>query len=108
MITGKNYIGNQLSAKGTTTHKTVNPKLNTENPTPFFQATLEEVNEAVKLADSAFKVYRNISGKQRAAFLNAIADEILALDSELTDMYCQNLDYQKEEHKEKEEEPLVN
>jgi NADP-dependent aldehyde dehydrogenase len=87
MITGKNYIGNQLSAKGTTTHKTVNPKLNIENPTPFFQATLEEVDEAVKLADSAFKVYRNIPGKQRAAFLNAIADEILALDSELTDMY---------------------
>ncbi|WP_064965648.1 aldehyde dehydrogenase (NADP(+)) [Tenacibaculum ovolyticum] len=87
MITGKNYIGNQLKAEGTTTHKTVNPKLNTQNSTPFFQATLNEVNEAVELADSAFKVYRNISGKQRAAFLNAIADEILALDTELTDMY---------------------
>ncbi|WP_299891225.1 aldehyde dehydrogenase (NADP(+)) [uncultured Lacinutrix sp.] len=87
MITGKNYIGNQLSAKGATTHKTVNPKLNKENPTAFFQATSEEVNDAVELADQAFKVYRNISGKQRADFLNAIADEILALDNELTDMY---------------------
>lgn len=87
MITGKNYIGNQLKAEGTTTHKTVNPKLNTQNSTPFFQATLNEVNEAVELADSAFKVYRNIPGKQRAAFLNTIADEILALDTELTDMY---------------------
>ncbi|CAL2076803.1 Alpha-ketoglutaric semialdehyde dehydrogenase [Tenacibaculum dicentrarchi] len=87
MITGKNYIGNQLKASGTTTHKTVNPKLNIQNPTDFYQATLEEVNEAVELADKAFKVYRKVSGEKRAEFLNAIADEILALDTELTDMY---------------------
>ncbi|WP_233898178.1 aldehyde dehydrogenase (NADP(+)) [Tenacibaculum piscium] len=87
MITGKNYIGNQLKASGTTTHKTVNPKLNVQNPTDFYQATLEEVNEAVELADKAFKVYRKVSGEKRAEFLNAIADEILALDTELTDMY---------------------
>ncbi len=87
MITGKNYIGNQLSAKGTTTHKTVNPKLNIENPTPFYQATLEEVEAAAELAANAFKTYKNTPGKQRAAFLNAIADEILALDTELIDMY---------------------
>ncbi|WCC42772.1 aldehyde dehydrogenase (NADP(+)) [Tenacibaculum finnmarkense] len=87
MITGKNYIGNQLKASGTTTHKTVNPKLNMQNPTDFYQATLEEVNQAVELADSAFKVYRKVSGEKRAEFLNAIADEILALDTELIDMY---------------------
>jgi len=87
MITGKNYIGNQLSAKGTTTHKTINPKLNIENPTPFYQATLEEVDAAVELAADAFKTYKKVPGKQRAAFLNAIADEILALDTELIDMY---------------------
>ncbi len=87
MITGKNYIGNQLKASGTTTHKTINPKLNIQNPTSFYQATLEEVNEAVELADSAFKVYRKVSGEKRAEFINAIADEILALDTELTDMY---------------------
>ncbi|MEQ6123121.1 aldehyde dehydrogenase (NADP(+)) [Pseudotenacibaculum sp. MALMAid0570] len=87
MITGKNYIGNQLSAKGTTTHKTINPQLNEENPTPFFQATLEEVDQAVELADKAFKTYRKVSGAKRAAFLNAIADEILALDNELIRMY---------------------
>tara|TARA_B110000263_G_scaffold64417_1_gene55608 strand:+ start:2662 stop:4188 length:1527 start_codon:yes stop_codon:yes gene_type:complete len=87
MISGKNYIGNQLKASGSVTHKTINPKLNIENPTPFFEATVEEVNQAVELASKAFKVYKNVSGKQRAAFLNTIADEILALDSELTDMF---------------------
>jgi len=87
MITGKNYIGNQLSANGTQTHKTINPKLNVENATPFHEATEEEVNEAVLLASKAYKTYKNVSGIQRAAFLNAIADEIVALGSELTDMY---------------------
>ena len=47
MITGKNYIGKQLKASGNKTHKTVNPKLNIENETPFFDATSEELEEAV-------------------------------------------------------------
>lgn len=87
MITGKNYIGNKLSGKGTSSHKTINPKLNVENPTAFLEATAEEIEEAVSLATDAFKVYKNTSGSQRAAFLNAIADEILALGDELIKMY---------------------
>tara|TARA_R110002049_G_scaffold38978_6_gene120457 strand:- start:56977 stop:58503 length:1527 start_codon:yes stop_codon:yes gene_type:complete len=87
MITGKNYIGNKLSAKGNISHKTINPKLNIENPTSFIEATNEEVNEAVQLASEAFKKFRKISGAKRASFLNAIADEILALDQELIDAF---------------------
>jgi NADP-dependent aldehyde dehydrogenase len=87
MTTGKNYIGHTLKAAGNSTYKTVNPKLNIENPTSFFDATEAEVDEAVNLAWDAFKTYRKVSGEKRAAFLNAIADEILALDQELIDMY---------------------
>lgn len=87
MITGKNYIGNKLSALGSVSHRTFNPKLNIENECDFYEATLEEVDEAVELANQAFKEYRNISGTKRAEFLNAIADEILALDDELVQMY---------------------
>jgi len=87
MITGKNFIGNKLSAKGTDTHKTFNPKLNIENESNFYAATLEEVDEAVQLANIAFKEYRKVSGKKRAEFLNAIADEILALGDELVQTY---------------------
>jgi len=87
MITGKNYIGNQLKASGSITHKTINPKLNIENSTPFFEATTNEIEEAVQLASSAFKSYRKVSGERRAEFLNAIADEILALDTELIEAY---------------------
>lgn len=88
MITGKNYIGNKLSALGSISHKTINPKLNTENPTSFIEAINDEVNEAVELASEAFKTYRKVSGTKRAAFLNAIADEILALGQELIDSYA--------------------
>lgn len=87
MITGKNYIGNTLKAGGSTTHKTINPKLNVQNPIAFYEATPEEVDEAVALAWAAFKVYRKTPGTQRAAFLNAIADELLALDQELIEAY---------------------
>ncbi|RKE98451.1 aldehyde dehydrogenase (NADP(+)) [Ichthyenterobacterium magnum] len=88
MITGKNYIGNQLSAKGTKVYKTFNPKLNIENSNIFTEATSEEINEAVNLASTAFKTFRTLSGKRKAEFLNAIADEILALDDKLIKTYC--------------------
>ncbi|WP_308993298.1 aldehyde dehydrogenase (NADP(+)) [Mariniflexile litorale] len=87
MITGKNYIGNKLSAKGNISHKTINPKLNIENATEFIEAVTEEIDEAAQLATEAFKTFRKTPGKQRAKFLNAIADEILALDQKLIDVY---------------------
>ncbi len=88
MITGKNYIGNQLSAKGNKTYKTFNPQLNIENKHVFVEATTEEINEATALASEAFKAFRTTSGKEKAVFLNTIADEILVLDDELIQTYC--------------------
>ena len=87
-MTGKNYIGNQQSAKGNNTYKTFNPKLNLENEQIFHEATSEEIDDAVSLAAEAFKAFRNTPGTKKAEFLNAIADEILALDDELVQMYC--------------------
>ncbi|MET2985969.1 aldehyde dehydrogenase (NADP(+)) [Aureibaculum conchae] len=88
MITGKNYIGNTLSAKGSKTYKTINPLLNTENDSVFTEATSEEIDAAVDLATKAFGTFRSVSGAKKVAFLNAIADEILALDNELIQTYC--------------------
>ncbi|WP_234859398.1 aldehyde dehydrogenase (NADP(+)) [Aquimarina aquimarini] len=87
MITGKNYIGNQLSALGTKTYKTFNPKLNIENSLTFFEASEQEIEQAVSLASEAFDVYKNTSGEKKATFLNAIADEILALGDLLIETY---------------------
>ncbi len=88
MITGKNHIGNQRSTKGDKTYKTFNPQLNIENAYVFTEATKDEINEAVALASNAFKEFRIVSGKRKAAFLNAIAEEILELDNELIQVYC--------------------
>ncbi|CAM1346153.1 aldehyde dehydrogenase (NADP(+)) [Tenacibaculum crassostreae] len=86
-ITGKNYIGNKLSSKGNKTYTTFNPQLNKENDSIFFEATINEVNEAIELAHNAFKEYRNYPGSKKAVFLNAIADEILNLGDDLIHMY---------------------
>ena len=88
MITGKNYIGNRLSAEGTVTYKTFNPVTNTENENIFYEATTSEIDAAVVLASKAFEEFRFVSGQRKAAFLNAIADEIMALDEELVQTYC--------------------
>lgn len=88
MITGKNYIGNNLSAQGEKEYRTFNPLLNIENENIFTEATNTEIHEAANLASSAFRKYRNTYGQDKALFLNAIADEILQLDEELIQLYC--------------------
>lgn len=87
MITGKNYIGNQLSANGNKTFKTFNPLLNIENNWEITEATQEEVNEAAQLATDVFKTYSKFSGAKKAEFLRAIAEEIEALGDELISVY---------------------
>ena len=82
-LSGYNFIGNEKSAKGSTTFKAVNPSNKSELETFFFEASLEEVEEAVQKSESAFKIYRKTSGKEKAVFLETIADEILALGDDL-------------------------
>ncbi|QKJ64270.1 aldehyde dehydrogenase (NADP(+)) [Flavobacterium sp. M31R6] len=95
MITGRNYIGSQLKASGTKTFKTFNPQLNKENPWVFTEATQEEIDETVILANQAFAAYKKCSGLEKANFLNAIADEILALGEELLVQYCSESGFPK-------------
>ncbi len=89
MISGKNYIGNKLSSQGDITFKTFNPLTNTENETLFTEVSDQEIEEAVLLAKEAFGKFKNISGKKKSDFLNAIADEIIALDHSLLKIYAQ-------------------
>ncbi len=88
MITGKNHIGNDHSAEGEKSYRTFNPQLNKENQFDFIEATVKEIDRAVSLAKQAYKTFIKISGVEKAAFLNAIADEIMALDEELIQTYC--------------------
>ncbi|MDG1310284.1 MAG: aldehyde dehydrogenase (NADP(+)) [Flavobacteriaceae bacterium] len=89
MELGKNLIGLTYTATGSKTFTTFNPKLNKANDISFTEATSEEIDTAVELAAIAFDAYKNTSSKERAHFLNTIADEILALGDTLVDMYCQ-------------------
>ena len=86
-VTGKNYIGNHLSAKGSKTFTTFNPQTNTENTNVFTEATSNEIDEAVELASNAFKIYQGISGVKKALFLRTIADEIENLGETLIEVY---------------------
>ena len=94
-VTGKNYIGNQLSAKGEKKFTTFNPLLNQHNKWEIIEATSKEVNEAANLAAEAFKTYSKFSGKKKATFLNAIAEEIEALGDSLLEVYCAESGLQK-------------
>ncbi|MEN2401246.1 aldehyde dehydrogenase (NADP(+)) [Flavobacterium sp. MC2016-06] len=89
MITGKNYIGSQLSAGGNKTFKTFNPQLNIDNPWQFTEASIEEIKAATALASKAFLSFQKCTGKEKALFLRTIADEIAALGDSLLDVYCQ-------------------
>lgn len=89
MISGKNSIGNTLSKQGNHTYKTFDPKENEETEWTFFEATTAEIDKAVELATDAYKEYKDVSGSEKAQFLNAIADEIEALGDELIRTYCQ-------------------
>lgn len=87
MITGKNYIGNSLSAEGNKSYKTFDPKLNVQTEWTFIEATKEEIDQAVLMASEAFKVYRGIDDTKKADFLRTIAKEIEALGDELVQTY---------------------
>lgn len=89
MIKGLNYIGEEVSAKGDTVFTTFNPKSNLETSWKFHEATGAEIDQAVFLASDAFKTYKNFSGKRKAEFLRAIAQEIEALGDSVIEVYMQ-------------------
>jgi alpha-ketoglutaric semialdehyde dehydrogenase len=84
-ITGRNFIGFTRSAKGMEQLQAVNPATGKSLPEVFFAATVEEIEQAMMLAQNAFIAYRRLGGSVKARFLNAIADEILALGDELVE-----------------------
>lgn len=85
MITlhGKNIIGNTISGNSETQFKGYGVATETLANTDFYEATADEINTAVGIADVAFAQFKKTSGKQKAAFLKSIADEIELLDTVL-------------------------
>jgi 2,5-dioxopentanoate dehydrogenase len=81
-LTGNNLIGSNESGKGKS-FKAKNPTKNVLIEPSFFEATSEEIDQAISKANQAFKIYRNVSGIDRANFLEKIAEEIVALGDDL-------------------------
>ncbi len=80
---GKNFVGSQLSAHGSEIITAVNPANGQKLDGTFTVATPIEISKATALASAAFAPYRKLSAEQRASFLDAIAEEIIALGDAL-------------------------
>jgi len=73
---GRNILGYKYSALAEKVMQSLSPTTQKILEGQFHIASPEEIDEAMRLAQSAFQSFKKISGEQRAAFLNAIADEI--------------------------------
>ncbi|MEZ4943643.1 MAG: aldehyde dehydrogenase (NADP(+)) [Saprospiraceae bacterium] len=78
-IHGKNNIAGALSADGTQQLEAINPANGATLDGRFTLATEAEINRAAETAQEAFSGYRRKTAQQRAGFLRAIGEEILAL-----------------------------
>jgi len=80
---GRNIIGKIKSGNASGVLNVFGPGLQRILAGNFNIATDEDIEQAMHLASRAFESYQNISGAKRAAFLNAIADGIMALGDNL-------------------------
>jgi NADP-dependent aldehyde dehydrogenase len=79
-LTGANYIGFEASSTGSATFNAYNPENGQQLPIDFQEASKWEVDRAAHKAETAFTEYSTKSDAERARFLEAIGDEIMALD----------------------------
>jgi alpha-ketoglutaric semialdehyde dehydrogenase len=88
-LKGQNFIGNELSAEGKETFNGINPATGENLPTDFHEATPNEIKKAITKAEQAFAIYSKKSGKEKALFLETIAEEILAVGDGLIERCCE-------------------
>lgn len=78
-LSGKQILGSRESAASTETFTANSLATGTSLDPPFHEASEAEVDDAISLAVGAFDAYRRLSPDTRADFLDAIAEETLAL-----------------------------
>jgi alpha-ketoglutaric semialdehyde dehydrogenase len=82
-MNGKNIVANTYTEVNEKSLKAVNPATGLTLDGEFFKANESLVNDALTAATTAFQSYRSLNKDLKAAFLNAIADEIANLGEEL-------------------------
>jgi 2,5-dioxopentanoate dehydrogenase len=83
MINGYNLIGFEERSEGDIKLKAFSPVVKDDLPGEFTAATLSEISSATMKATRAFAVYSKKTAEEKAVFLEAIGEEILALGDEL-------------------------
>lgn len=87
-MTGSNFIGGQRSAAGSVRLQSLDARTGEALPQAFAQATPEEVDAAAQAAEAAFAQYNAMAPQRRAQFLDAIADQLDALDDTFIATVC--------------------
>ena len=87
-LTGDIVIGSERLSGRAATFRAVDPATGETLEPAFAFAGEAEVERACALAADAFDTYRGTAPEARAAFLEAIADEMLALGDELVARAC--------------------
>ena len=85
-LTGTNLIGAEESSQSSETFHGRNPTTGKELETAFHEATEEEIDRAVTIAEEAFGIFRDLLAERRADFLEAICQETLALGDEFLEL----------------------
>jgi len=82
-MNGKNIVASAYKEAVELNLKAVNPATGLLLDGEFCKAGEQEINEALVSATESFGIYKNIHKDKKAAFLNAIADEIAAIGEDL-------------------------
>jgi len=82
-LTGMNIVGSALIGGSKSVFHAINPATGSEIEPGFHEASSKEIESAVQKAEVAFREYRSKSGKEKADFLDSIADEIMYLGEDL-------------------------
>ncbi|MES2442814.1 MAG: aldehyde dehydrogenase (NADP(+)) [Pseudomonadota bacterium] len=84
-LTGDLFIASKRVARDGDGFRAVSPATGSEIEPRFSQATPDDIEAACAAAEAAFPLYSNLPRETRAAFLEAVADEIDALGETLTE-----------------------
>ncbi len=88
-ILGTSIIGSSRSSQAEKTFSGFNPKESKKLAPAFYEATLEDLERAAKLAAEAAPVLRNLTPSKIAEFLLAIREEIIGLGDVLIERASQ-------------------
>ena len=84
-ITGEALIGGVAQRGAGGSFKAWNPGARTHIEPAFNMVDIAQIDEACSLAGKAFDIFRNTTDEERAAFLDTVAEQIMALGDALVE-----------------------